>query len=131
MRPDSGTIEVLGLDPVTDNARLRPRIGVMLQGGGGYPAARAAEMLNLVASYAADPLDPQWLLDTLGLTDAAAPPIDGCPAVSSNGLRWRALWSAARSWYSSTNPPPAWTRMPGCWCGSSSMRCAATASRWC
>ena len=25
-------------------------------------AARAGEMLNLVASYAADPLDPQWLL---------------------------------------------------------------------
>ena len=43
----------------------------MLQGGGGYPAARAGEMLNLVAAYAADPLDPQWLLDTLGLTDAA------------------------------------------------------------
>jgi ABC-2 type transport system ATP-binding protein len=43
----------------------------MLQGGGGYPAARAGEMLNLVASYAADPLDPQWLLATLGLTDAA------------------------------------------------------------
>ena len=43
----------------------------MLQGGGGYPAARAGEMLNLVAAYAADPLDPDWLLDTLGLTDAA------------------------------------------------------------
>jgi ABC-2 type transport system ATP-binding protein len=28
-------------------------------------------MLNLVAAYSADPLDPQWLLDTLGLTDAA------------------------------------------------------------
>lgn len=71
LRPDSGRIEILGLDPATDNARLRERIGVMLQGGGGYPAARAGEMLNLVASYAADPLDPQWLLDTLGLTDAA------------------------------------------------------------
>ena len=62
---------MLGLDPIADNARLRARIGVMLQGGGGYPAARAGEMLNLVASYAADPLDPQWLLPTLGLTDAA------------------------------------------------------------
>lgn len=71
LRPDSGSIEILGLDPAGDNARLRERIGVMLQGGGGYPAARAGEMLNLVASYAADPLDPQWLLDTLGLTDAA------------------------------------------------------------
>ncbi len=71
VRPDAGTIEVLGLDPVADNARLRARIGVMLQGGGGYPTARAGEMLNLVASYAADPLDPAWLMDTLGLTDAA------------------------------------------------------------
>ena len=69
--PDAGTVEVLGLDPVADNARVRERIGVMLQGGGGYPAARAGEMLNLVAAYAARPLDPAWLLDTLGLTDSA------------------------------------------------------------
>ncbi|MFN8102176.1 MAG: ABC transporter ATP-binding protein [Mycobacterium sp.] len=71
VRPDEGRIRVLGLDPITDNAALRPRIGVMLQGGGGYPAARAAEMLNLVAAYSARPLDPSWLLNTLGLTDAA------------------------------------------------------------
>ena len=71
VRPDAGSIDILGLDPIADNARLRERMGVMLQGGGGYPAARAAEMLNLVASYAARPLDPAWLLETLGLTDAA------------------------------------------------------------
>ncbi|CAA0091830.1 Daunorubicin/doxorubicin resistance ATP-binding protein DrrA [Mycolicibacterium vanbaalenii] len=71
LKPDEGRIEILGLDPVADNAALRPRIGVMLQGGGAYPAARAGEMLNLVASYAADPLDPQWLLDTLGLAESA------------------------------------------------------------
>ena len=28
-------------------------------------------MLDLVAAYAANPLDPQWLMDTLGLTEAA------------------------------------------------------------
>ena len=71
LRPDEGSIEILGLDPATENSRVRERIGVMLQGGGGYPAAKAGEMLNLVASYAADPLDPQWLMDTLGLTEAA------------------------------------------------------------
>jgi ABC-2 type transport system ATP-binding protein len=71
IRPEAGTVEVLGLDPVTDNAKLRERIGVMLQGGGGYPAARAGEMLNLVAAYSANPLDPAWLLDTLGLTESA------------------------------------------------------------
>ncbi|WP_099022251.1 ABC transporter ATP-binding protein [Mycolicibacterium palauense] len=71
LRPDAGSIEVLGLDPVADNARLRPRIGVMLQGGGAYPAARAGEMLDLVAAYSARPLDPRWLLDTLGLSEVA------------------------------------------------------------
>jgi ABC-2 type transport system ATP-binding protein len=71
IKPDAGTIEILGLDPVADNARLRERIGVMLQGGGGYPAARAGEMLNLVAAYSANPLEPAWLMDTLGLTEAA------------------------------------------------------------
>ncbi|BCI53105.1 ABC transporter ATP-binding protein [Mycolicibacterium litorale] len=71
LRPDSGTIEILGMDPAVHNARVRERIGVMLQGGGGYPAARAGEMLDLVAAYAADPLDPKWLLETLGLTDVA------------------------------------------------------------
>jgi ABC-2 type transport system ATP-binding protein len=71
IRPDGGTIEILGMDPFVDNAQVRGRIGVMLQGGGGYPAARAGEMLNLVAAYAANPLDPQWLMDTLGLTEAA------------------------------------------------------------
>ncbi|MCB0948973.1 MAG: ABC transporter ATP-binding protein [Mycobacterium sp.] len=71
IEPDSGQIQILGLDPIADNAELRSRIGVMLQGGGAYPAARAGEMLDLVASYAADPIDPQWLLDTLGLAESA------------------------------------------------------------
>lgn len=71
IKPDAGTIEILGLNPFTDNARVRERIGVMLQGGGAYPAAQAAEMLNLVAAYSANPLDPKWLMETLGLTEAA------------------------------------------------------------
>ena len=43
----------------------------MLQGGGGYPGARAGEMLRLLAAYAADPLDPDALMERLGLTGAA------------------------------------------------------------
>lgn len=64
---DAGTVRVLGLDPATDGAALRPRIGVMPQGGGAYPGVRADEMLRLVATCAAHPLDPVWLLDVLGL----------------------------------------------------------------
>ncbi|SDC14985.1 ABC transporter ATP-binding protein [Actinokineospora iranica] len=71
---DSGEVRVLGLDPATDGERLRPRIGVMPQGGGAYPGIRAAEMLSLVAACAADPLDPVWLIDVLGLGGCARTP---------------------------------------------------------
>jgi ABC-2 type transport system ATP-binding protein len=73
-RPDEGTVRVLGLDPQRAGPALKPRIGVMLQGGGGYPGARAGEMLHLFASYAAHPLDPDGLLDRLGLTGSARTP---------------------------------------------------------
>ncbi|HEU5472762.1 MAG TPA: ABC transporter ATP-binding protein [Actinophytocola sp.] len=67
LRADAGTVRVLGLDPATEGDRLRPRIGVMPQGGGAYPGVRAGEMMNLVAACAADPIDPAWLIDVLGL----------------------------------------------------------------
>jgi ABC-2 type transport system ATP-binding protein len=66
-RPDAGTVRVLGLDP-RDRA-LRPRVGVMPQSGGAYPGLRCEEMLRLVASYAATPLDVDDLLEWLALTD--------------------------------------------------------------
>ncbi len=74
LRPDAGVVRVLGLDPITDGAALRPRIGVMPQGGGAYPGVRAGEMLGLVAACAAHPLDVGWLLDVLGLTPVARLP---------------------------------------------------------
>lgn len=74
LRPTEGAVRVLGLDPSTEGDALRPRIGVMPQGGGAYPGVRADEMLRLVASCAANPLDPDWLLDLLGLTGAVRTP---------------------------------------------------------
>ncbi|HEX5493909.1 MAG TPA: ABC transporter ATP-binding protein [Mycobacteriales bacterium] len=71
---DGGTVRVLGLDPVRDAAALRPRVGVMPQDGGAYQGARAAEMLRLVARYARNPLDPEALLDMLGLRAVAHTP---------------------------------------------------------
>ncbi len=70
-RADHGSVQVLGLDPVRDARSLKPRIGVMPQSGGAYSGARAGEMLRLVASYSAHPLDPVLLLDRLGLASAA------------------------------------------------------------
>ncbi|MCC0579233.1 ABC transporter ATP-binding protein [Streptomyces californicus] len=68
-RPDAGTVRVLGLDPVADADGLRPRIGVMLQSGGVYSGARAAEMLRHMAKLHAHPLDVDALIERLGLGD--------------------------------------------------------------
>ncbi|MFE7761539.1 ABC transporter ATP-binding protein [Streptomyces sp. NPDC057438] len=65
--PDSGSVSVLGLDPVREAAALRPRIGVMLQSGGVYSGARAEEMLRHVARLHAHPLDMDVLIERLGL----------------------------------------------------------------
>jgi ABC-2 type transport system ATP-binding protein len=71
-RPDSGSVRVLGLDPVADGPQLRPRVGVMLQDGvGGYTAATAIELLELFAAYAAHPHEPYDLLTAVGLTEVA------------------------------------------------------------
>ncbi|MEU8551112.1 ABC transporter ATP-binding protein [Streptomyces roseoverticillatus] len=73
-RPDAGTVRVLGLDPVADAAKLRPRVGVMLQSGGVYAGARAEEMLRHVATLHAHPLDVPRLMDRLGLGSCGRTP---------------------------------------------------------
>ena len=65
---------MLGLDPIRDHARLAPRVGVMLQSGGTWSGAYAAEMLRYVASLHAHPLDPAYLLDRLGLNACGRTP---------------------------------------------------------
>ncbi len=69
--PDGGAVRVLGLDPIRDGAALKPRIGIMLQGGGVYPQVTPSEALHLFASFFADPIAPQELLRTAGLQDVA------------------------------------------------------------
>jgi len=72
--PTSGSVRVLGLDPVRDHARLTPRIGVMLQKGGVYPGIRPVEALRLFAAFYDSPEDPAGLLDRLGLAGVARTP---------------------------------------------------------
>ncbi len=66
-RPDAGRLRVLGLDPARDGARLRARVGVMLQDGGLPLAAPAGAVLRHVAAMHARPVPPDLLLDVLGL----------------------------------------------------------------
>lgn len=70
-RPSSGTVSVLGLDPVADHAALVPRLGVMLQQGGVYPSLTPRQVLHLFAAYYDDPEEPEALLERVGITRAA------------------------------------------------------------
>src|SRR6266536_3043524 len=70
-KPDQGTIRVLGLDPIRQASALKPRIGVMLQQDGLYPALTAREVLRLFAGYYEQPQDSAALLERVGLSTAA------------------------------------------------------------
>jgi ABC-2 type transport system ATP-binding protein len=68
-RPTSGSTRVLGLDPLRDHRQLVARVGVMPQENGVYTGIRPHEVLALFASYYPDPLDPDELLERVGLAD--------------------------------------------------------------
>jgi ABC-2 type transport system ATP-binding protein len=73
-RIDSGTVRILGLDPMQAASALRPRVGVMLQSGGIPPAVPAVEYLKTLSRFHVKPHEPAWLLDIVGLTGLAKTP---------------------------------------------------------
>jgi ABC-2 type transport system ATP-binding protein len=66
-RRDGGAVSVLGLDPQTDRAELRRRVGVQLQDGQLPDRITAGEALELYSSFYPDPADWRELLRDLGL----------------------------------------------------------------
>lgn len=68
---DSGVVEVLGLDPISDRTALQRRVGVMLQEGGVYQGAKAREVLTLFTAYYPEARTADDLLDLVGLTEQA------------------------------------------------------------
>ncbi len=73
-RPASGQVRVLGWNPQRDQRSLRPRIGVMLQRGGIYPAMSPREAVRLFASYYDEYEEPDGLLFRVGLHQVAKTP---------------------------------------------------------
>jgi ABC-2 type transport system ATP-binding protein len=68
-RPDGGALRVLGLDPATEGALLRRRIGSQLQESGLPPRMRVWEALDLFASVAERSADAETLLQQWGLAE--------------------------------------------------------------
>ncbi|GAA5045988.1 ABC-2 type transport system ATP-binding protein [Thermocatellispora tengchongensis] len=54
-RPDSGTVRVLGHDPVADRARVRRRTGIMLQEAGFFPDLTVAQTVASWREFVTDP----------------------------------------------------------------------------
>jgi len=67
----SGSVRVLGLDPQRDHAQLVEQLGVMLQRGGVYPGIRVREVIALFCAFYAARLDPDGLMQSVGLAERA------------------------------------------------------------
>ncbi len=65
--PDSGTVRVLGLDPMRSGPQLRERVGVQLQQAQLQEKIRVGEALELYAGFYRDPRPVGELLDEWGL----------------------------------------------------------------
>ncbi len=88
-RPDGGSVRVLGLEPFDQHDQLVGRIGVMLQNGGIQTGIRPVEAMQLYAALADDPLDPDDLLERVGLTGRSRTTWRNLSGENNDGSRWR------------------------------------------
>jgi ABC-2 type transport system ATP-binding protein len=65
--PDSGSISVYGLSPRKDRNKIREFVGVQLQESALPPRIKVREVVKLFASFYSNPLDPDQLLEALGI----------------------------------------------------------------
>ena len=68
-KPDGGHVRVLGVDPRAERARVQQVVGVQLQRGYPHASLTAREQVRLYRSFHHDGLDPDGLLERLGLAE--------------------------------------------------------------
>ncbi|MFB6196827.1 MAG: ABC transporter ATP-binding protein, partial [Halobacteriaceae archaeon] len=85
VRPTSGTVTILGLDPQTNPRSVRERIGVLPEATGFYEQDTARDHLRFATAMKRTNDDPDVLLERVGLADAAARQVAGF----SKGMRQR------------------------------------------
>jgi ABC-2 type transport system ATP-binding protein len=69
--PDSGSISVYGLSPRKDRNKITEFVGVQLQESALPPRLRVGEAVRLFASFYSNPLEPDQLLESLGIKQMA------------------------------------------------------------
>ncbi|MBN1316683.1 MAG: ABC transporter ATP-binding protein [Anaerolineales bacterium] len=68
-KPSNGRAMVLGLDPIRSHYELHERIGIMLQQTSLYQDLKVGELLQLFASYYRRSVNPDTLLEMIGLEE--------------------------------------------------------------
>jgi ABC-2 type transport system ATP-binding protein len=68
--PDSGSISMYGLAPRKDRNKVREFVGVQLQESALPPRIKVGEAVRLFASFYSNPLDPDPLLESLGINQS-------------------------------------------------------------
>ena len=66
---DSGEVSVLGEDPSRGRAEWRARIGIVLQDSGAFDNLSVAELVHHVAHFYPAPLDPDEVIESVGLAE--------------------------------------------------------------
>ncbi len=74
-QPDGGRVSVYGIDPYEERRAVMERIGIQLQESDLPPRLRVREALNLFASFYAESVDPEMLLERMGLQEKAKSPV--------------------------------------------------------
>jgi ABC-2 type transport system ATP-binding protein len=67
--PDSGAVSVDGFSPRRERDKVRALVGVQLQESALPPRLRVGEAVQLFASFYSNPLNPQDVLESLGIKD--------------------------------------------------------------
>ena len=88
-RPDSGTVSVFGLDPVT--AVRSGRVGAMMQSGGLLGDLKVRETVALVAAMHPSPMPVPQVLELAGIADLGSRRVD----TLSGGQKQRVLFALA------------------------------------
>ena len=65
---DAGEVHVLGVDPGEPSARLRERVGIVLQGTGEFDELTVGEVVRHFARFYPGAEDPATVIDRVGLT---------------------------------------------------------------
>jgi ABC-2 type transport system ATP-binding protein len=68
-RRDGGEVRVLGVDPGAERARLKPRIGIVLQSTGVEAYLTVAETITMYAGYYPHPRPVEEIIELVGLSE--------------------------------------------------------------